>query len=56
MIKEKDIIELRNWLDQVHSDFNNDKIDPKHYESLGKMVNILYGRRAKPNKLKRNKL
>ena len=55
MITEKNITDLRNWLEFIHMDFNNDKLDSKHRKALGQMINILYGRKAKPNQVNRKK-
>ena len=55
MVKDCDFIELRSWLEEMHGDFLNDKIEKKNLESVCRMVNILYGRKAKPNKFNRNK-
>lgn len=55
MIRESEILELKHWLEHVHRDFNNETIEPHLYEALGSMLNILYGRKARPNKYRRRK-
>ncbi|MBR6516393.1 MAG: hypothetical protein IKT40_06010 [Bacilli bacterium] len=55
MIKDSDFIELRSWLSEMHGDFLKGNIDKKHLEAVSKMVNILYGRKARPNIFNRKK-
>lgn len=55
MITENDINELKSWVSCMEQAYVNETITPFQLESLGAMINILYGRKARKNKYNRGK-
>ena len=54
-LRERDIDELISWLGYVREDFIAGKAEMAHQKAVCRMVNILYGRKARPNQQNRLK-
>ena len=53
-LRESDINELISWLTYVKQDFIDEKCSIHHQEVVCRMINILYGRKALPNRRNRS--
>lgn len=55
MLTLHQLYELRSYIDYLIDDFKNETWEnKKHKEILEQMVNVMYGRKAKPNRHNRN--
>ena len=55
-LRERDINELLSWISSVKEEFVNGIAYIHHEQTLCRMINILYGRKALPNKNNRKKV
>lgn len=55
-LRERDINELLSWISSIKEQFVNGTADIHHERTLCRMINILYGRKARPNKNNRKKV
>lgn len=55
-LREKDINELISWLEYAREDFVAGKVNVYHQQTICRMINLLYGGKARPNKNNRSKV